>query len=282
MTQSRIVLPWLVLSAFVAIALAAPSAQAQAPRPGQVPPGPGQAAPPGPRGQAQQAPQPAPPKPYKVIPVTMPQPYSDPSYDAFRKQLTDIASHKDRAALARLVVAANFFWLGEKGDQANKKKSGIDNLAAAMELDAKGGWGWMGLAQAANDATLEPDPDHKGIMCAPANPSFDEKAAEQVAKDTGTNPADWAVPTKPGLEVRAAAQPNAQVIEKLGVNLLRVMEDAPPAGAQPQQSPFVRVVTPGGKVGFVLEEMLAPLDQSQLCYLKDATGWKIAGYVNGG
>jgi hypothetical protein len=212
----------------------------------------------------------------------MPQPYSDPSFDAFRKQLGDIAGRKDRAALARLVVATNFFWLGEKGDQANKKKSGIDNLAAAMELDAKEGWGWMGLAQAAKETTLEPVPERKGIMCAPANPMFDEMAAEQVAKDTGTDPADWAVPTKPGLEVHAAAQANAPVIDKLGVNLLRVMEAPPAAGGQQPPSPFVRVVTPGGKVGFVLEEALAPLDQSQICYVKDATGWKITGYANGG
>jgi len=293
MTEARIVFPSLVLSAFVAIALAMPPpAQAQAQRPGQLSPGPGQAAPPGPRGQpqpppaAQQAQQPAPPKPYKLVPVTLAQPHNDPSFEAFRKQLADIANRKDRAGLARLIVATNFFWMGEKGDKANKRKPGIDNLAAAMELDAKDGSGWMALAHAAGEATLEPIPDRKGIMCAPANPTFDEKAAEQVAKDTGTEPSDWAVPTKPGVEVRAAAQSNAQVIDKLGMNLVRVMPEQPPAGgaqppagAPPPESPFIRVVTPGGKVGFALEETLSPLEVDQLCYLKDASGWKIAGYA---
>jgi hypothetical protein len=42
----------------------------------------------------------APPKPYKPVAVTLPQPYNDPSFEAFRKQLGEIASHKDRAALA--------------------------------------------------------------------------------------------------------------------------------------------------------------------------------------
>jgi len=139
-----------LLSAFITAGLAALPAQAQAPRPGQLAPGPGQIAPPGPRaqppqaqppmqgGQApqQQARQPAPPKPYKPVAVTLAQPYSDPSFAAFRKQLGDIANRKDRAALAQL-IAGNFFWMGEKGDKADKKKTGIDNLAAAIDLGAR-------------------------------------------------------------------------------------------------------------------------------------------------
>src|SRR5208282_3186967 len=101
----------LAVSAFVA--LAAAPANAQAPRPGQAPPPPGAqrgpAPPPPPQAQKQ-----APPKPYKVIPVTLAQPSNDPSFEAFRKQLADIAKRKDRAALARIVVANNFFWMGEK------------------------------------------------------------------------------------------------------------------------------------------------------------------------
>jgi hypothetical protein len=278
----------LLLSAFVAMALV--PAEAQAPRPGQLAPGPGQ--PPGPRGQAQPAPpqarpgasqaqQPAPPKPYRPVPVTLAQPASDPSFEAFRKQLGDIAKRKDRAALARLVVANNFFWMGEKGDRANKRKSGIDNLAAAIDLDAKDGSGWETLVQAAGEATLEPIPQRKGVMCGPAAPTFDEKAAEQVAKETGTEPDDWGFPLKPGVEVRAAAQPNAPVIERLGMNLVRMMPEEPPAGAKPQESPFVRLVTPSGKVGYALDDSLSSLDIEQICYVKDASGWKIAGYAGG-
>ena len=274
----------LMLSAVVAVALAAPPALAQAlrPGPGQVsPPGPRgqppQAQPPGQRGQPpQQAQQPAPPKPYKAIAVTLAQPYNDPSFVAFRKQLIDIANRKDRAALARLVVN-NFFWMGEKGDKANKKKSGIDNLAAAIDLNAKDGSGWQALIAAAGEATAEPVPERKGIMCSPANPTFDEAAADQVAKDTGTDPGEWGYLSKPDVEVHAAAQAGSPVIEKLGLHLVRVMPEQPAAGARPQETPFIRVVTPSGKVGFVLEEFVSSLDNDQICYVKDAAGWKIAG-----
>src|SRR5215472_424465 len=294
MPLSGVPYPPLLLSAFIAVALSAPLAQAQAPRPGQPAPGPGQSQAPGSRGQPVQAqppgspgqpPQeqarpPAPPKPYKLIAVTLAQPYDDPSFVAFRKQLGDIANRKDRAALARL-VANNFFWMGEKGDKANKKKSGIDNLAAAIDLYAKDGSGWQALMEAANEATVEPAPERKGIMCAPASPTFDEAAADQVAKDTGTDPTEWGYPSKPDLEVHAAAQADAPVIEKLGLYLVRVMPEQPAAGKQVQESPFLRVVTPSGKVGFVLDEFLFSLGSDQMCYVKDATGWKIAGYAGG-
>lgn len=277
----------LALSAVLALTAAVPPAAAQAPRPGQLAPGPAQAprgpaqaAPPAAADGGQQAQQPAPPNPYKPVAVTPPQPYNDPSFEAFRKHLGDIASQKDRAALARLVVN-NFFWMGEKGDKANKKKPGIDNLAAAIDLDAKDGSGWEAIAAAAGETTLEQIPDRKGIMCSPAGPTFDEAATEALAKETGTDPSEWGYPTKPGVEVRAAAQPNAPVIEKLGMNLVRVMPEQSPAGAQPQAAAFVRVVTPSGKVGFVPEESVSPLDPDQLCFVKDATGWKIAGFAGG-
>jgi hypothetical protein len=213
--------------------------------------------------------------------VTLPKPSTDPSFAAFRKQLGDIASRKDRAALARL-VASNFFWMGEKGDKADKKKSGIDNLAAAIDLDNKDGFGWQGLAEAASEETLDPVPERKGVMCSPANPKFDEKAADEVAKDTGTDPSEWAYPSKPNVEVHAAAKANAPVVEKLGLNLLRIMPE-PPASATPaQETPFfVRVVTPSGKVGYVLGDDISSLETDQLCYIKDAAGWKIAGYAGG-
>ncbi len=280
MSYSDFAPPSLLLSAFAVVALCALPAQAQAPRAGQLAPGPGQVQPSNPSGKAaQEQPRlPAPPKPYKAIPVTPEQPYNDPSFTAFRKQLGDIASRKDRAALARLVVR-NFFWLGEKGDKADKKKSGIDNLSAAIDLDAKEGSGWEGLVEAANESSLEPMPGRNGIMCAPAIPKFDEMAADQMAKDTGTDPSDWGYPTKPGVEVRDAAKADARVIEKLGLYLVRVMSEPLGSGAPKQEPQFLRVVTPSGKVGFVPEELFSSLETDQLCYIKDATGWKIAGFA---
>ena len=85
---------------------------------------------------AQQQPQePAPPKPYKEVAVNLPAPVNDPSFEAFRAQLADIAERKDRAALAALIVPRGFFWERESGNEADEKKSGIDNLAAATGLD---------------------------------------------------------------------------------------------------------------------------------------------------
>ena len=76
------------------------------------------------QGKSDQAPpKAAPVKPYKPLAVTPPGPYTDPGFAAFRKQLGDVAQHKDRAALAKLVVAQGFFWDGEKGDQAQGPRS---------------------------------------------------------------------------------------------------------------------------------------------------------------
>jgi hypothetical protein len=118
-------------------------------------------------------------------------------------------------------------------------------------------------------------------MCSPASPTFDEAAADNVAKDTGTDPSEWGYTTKPDVEVRGAAKADAPVIEKLGQILVRIMPEEQPAAAsapQPEQQ-FLRVVTPAGKVGYVHEEFIAPLGTDQLCYVKDASGWKIAGYA---
>jgi hypothetical protein len=43
----------------------------------------------------------------------------------------------------------------------------------------------------------------------------------------------------------------------------------------------VRVVTPSGKVGYVRDDAIGSLDLDQLCYTKDAAGWKIGGYAGG-
>src|SRR6516165_5861798 len=137
-------------------------------------------------GQAQptaQAPAQAPAPvlgPYKPVPITLPSGVNDPSFDTFRKQLGEIASKKDRAALARL-VAASFFWVPEEKDIADKQKSGIDNLAKALSLDGTDGFGWEALAAYAAETTVMADPQRKGVFCAPAEPGFDEKAADELA-----------------------------------------------------------------------------------------------------
>jgi len=270
----------IVCSASIAVALCLAAAtlglaQGQLPRPGQLPPAGGSGSP-LPRGPAAPPPQAA-AKPYKPVTISAPAPGSDPSFEAFRKQVGVIAGKKDRKALAGL-VAQNFFWMGEKGDRADKKKLGIDNLAKAIQLDGKQAFGWEMLAASAEDPTGSPFPDRKDTICAPADPVFNGQELEALIKSTGTDEGDWAYPTQAGVEVRSGPQPNAPVVEKLGMHFVRVMQDNAPGN---QQSPALRVVTPSGKTGFVAAEALNPLGNDQLCYSKEGGNWKISGFIGG-
>jgi hypothetical protein len=224
-------------------------------------------------------PPPAPIKPYKAVAATPPQPYSDPTFGAFRKQMADIAAKKDRAALAKLVVAQGFFWIQDK-DLANKSKPGIDNLAKAIGLDEKDGSGWDAVGSFANDPTASDLPEHKGVVCSPADPNIDSKAFQALADSTQTDPSEWGYPLKDGIEVHAALAANSPVVDKLGLNLVRVLADtAPPSdAAQPQ---FLHVATPSGKSGYIPIDSISPLGGDEMCYTKDASGWKIAGYFGG-
>ena len=268
MRTNRFGLTMLAAAAFLtAGALAATSLLAQQPAP----------APPPAAGQPPAAPALAPPKPYKPVTIKLPTAVADPRFVAFRKQIGDIAAKKDRAALAKLVAQSFFFVNGEK-DAADKKKPGIDNLAKALSLDGKEAAGWNTLAEYAKEPTAEPDEGHKGVVCAPADPAFDENAAEALAKATQTDPGDWGYPVKDGIEVRSAGKPDAPVIEKLGLYLVRVYPDDSPAAAV-QGPDFVRVVVPSGKVGYVAGDQLLSLGNEQLCYVKEGASWKIAGFI---
>jgi hypothetical protein len=211
----------------------------------------------------------------------MPTPSNDPSFEAFRKQLADVANRKDRAGLARLIVGQGFFWDSQNGDKADKRKPGIANLEQALGgFAGPDAQGWDALASAATDPTLEPLPDRKGVMCGPAGPNIDDQAFEALTKDTGTDAGDWAFPVAPQVDVRSNAQPNAPVIEKLGMTLVRVLPDQmPPPNAPNAQPPmFAHVVLPSGRTGYVAMEQISPIGFDQICYLKDASGWKITGY----
>ena len=232
-------------------------------------------------GQNQpRGPQPPPPAkagPYKAVSVTPPQAIGDATFEAFRKQMNEAAQRKDRGALAKLVVGQGFFWLRENGDRADKNKSGVDNLAAALGLNNKDGAGWDMLASFADDPTGSPLPERKGAVCAPVDPTFDGKAFNDLMQATQTDVGDWAYPVSRDVEVRALPQPNAPVTEKLGMVLLRAM---PEDGSNIPT--FLRIVTPAGKIGYVLVDSVAPIGNDQICYVKDASGWKIGGYIGGG
>jgi hypothetical protein len=227
---------------------------------------------------AQNAPPPlAPIKPYKPVAIVLPQPMSDAGLAAMRKQLGEAAQHKDRAALARLVVAQGFFWERENGDGADKLKPGVDNLAAALSLNSKDSAGWDMLTNFAEDPTASPSPEHKGVVCTPADPAFDGKALDDLIDATQTDPADWGYPVSAGIQVHAGAQANAPVIDTLGLAFVRVLPET--VAASPS---YLRIVTPSGKIGFVSIDSIAPVGNDQICYVKDAGAWKIGGYVGGG
>ena len=228
-----------------------------------------------PRGQ--QPPPPAKPGPYKVVPVKPPQAITDATLEAFRKQMNEAAQRKDRGGLAKLVVGQGFFWLGENGDRADKGKSGVENLAAALGLNNKDGAGWDMLASFADDPTGSPLPERKGALCAPADPSFDGKAFNDLMQATQTDADDWAYPVSNDVEVRAMPQASAAVVDKLAVAFVRVIPDD-----SSNIPTFLRVVTPAGKIGYVAVDSIAPIGNDQICYVKDANGWKIGGYIGGG
>ena len=216
--------------------------------------------------------------PYKPVAITLPPSLNDPAYDAFRKQLGQVAQKKDRAGLARL-VAAQFFWVPEDKDIADKSKSGMDNLAKALNIDGTDGFGWEALVAYAAEATVSADPQRQGVFCAPAEPAFDEKAADELANATHTDAADWAFPIRDGIEVRTAAKPDAAVVDKLGLHLVRVLADESPANAV--MATFLKVLTPAGTVGYVPIDAVLPIGGEQLCYVKEGGNWKIAGFFGG-
>jgi hypothetical protein len=218
-------------------------------------------------------------KPYQAVPVTPPSSLNDPSFVAFRKQLADITAHKDRAGLAKIVVAQNFFWMQDK-NLADPRKSGIDNLAKAVDLDAADDSGWQVLAGFAGEASAAESSQLPGVFCSPADPNLDISALEAVAKATQSDASEWGYPNKNGAEVHAAAQPNSPVIEKLGMNLVRVLSDTTPP-ANPGEPFFLHVATPSGKTGYVDAQLISPLGGDQICYTKQVGAWKIAGYFGG-
>jgi hypothetical protein len=265
--RRQLIVPTVIIAALTVIALAPKAGLAQ----GQLPQPPVGFKPPPP-------PPPPPIKPYKPVTVTLAGPYNDPSFAAFRTELAGIAKTKDRAALAKLIVAQGFFWVQDK-DLADSTKSGIDNLAKAIALDDPNGGGWDIIANDAADPTLAELPQNKGLFCAPAPPSFDPRAFQALFQGTGTDPTDWGYPTSNGVEVRAAAQPNAPVVEKMGLYFVRVLPDSAPSdGGAPS---FLHVALPDGKTGFIAFDAIVPLASDQICYAKEGGNWKIAGYIGG-
>ena len=222
-------------------------------------------------------PQPTPAMPYQPVAIALPPPMTDESFDAMRKQLGEAAQRKDRAAMTQLVVAQGFFWDRGNRNAADKRKSGFDNLSAALGLANKEGAGWDILTGYAEDPTASTSPTHNGAICAPADPAFDAKEFAGLVKTTNTDVTEWGYPVSAGLEVHATAQANGAVIDKLGLHFVRIMPEA-----TSEQPSYMRIATPSGKSGYVSIDSIAPIGNDQICYVKDGSVWKIGGYIGGG
>lgn len=226
---------------------------------------------------------PAPPKPYKPVLITIANAPHDAGLDALRKELTDIAKRKDRAALAGR-IGKDFFWERDFGGNFDAKKPVIDNLTAALGLDADDGSGWEALAVFAAEPSTGPLPGRTNVACAPANPEFDEAARDKLFEETQTDGIEWAYPRAAGLQVRAAPQAGAAVIDTLGLQFIHVLGfEGKQSDADPIRVSWARVATPAGKAGFVAPNSLVSPYTDRLCFAKDASGaWRIGGYVGGG
>ncbi len=163
-------------------------------------------------------------------------------------------------ALAKMIVAKDFFWLGEKGDRADKKRPGIDNLTRAMDLAAKDGSGWEALDRLCRRSDRHAVAGQEGHVLRAGRSGVRDQAAREPRQGNRHQRAEWGYPVQPGVEVRAAMQPNAPVIEKLGMHFVRVMEDDGPE-PPPNQMPMLKVVAPSGKVGYVPGRRRQPAGQ---------------------
>jgi hypothetical protein len=218
-----------------------------------------------------------PAKPYKTVAVVPPKPSTEPGLDVLRQQFAEAAQKKDRAALARLVVGEGFFWDRENGNAADKKKSGIDNLSAALGLGGKDSVGWDLLAGYAEDVTAAAPPRHTNALCSPADPAYKAAEFDALLKATQTGPSEWGYPVEAGIDVRATPQATAPAIDKLALAFVRVTPDG-----NTNAPAYVRVVTPAGKSGYVSIDSILPIGNDQLCFVKDGGVWKIGGYIGGG
>lgn len=219
------------------------------------------------------------PQPYKPVAIELPRMVEDPGFAEFRKQVVDIAQRNDRAALAKL-VANSFFWATDQGkDITDKKRSGFENLVRALYLDNPDSEGWDLLAAFASEGSADPLPQRAGVICGPGEPKYDNDAAAELGKLTGTTAAHWYFPVAEGVEVRRGPAPNAAVIGKLGLHLVWVYPDESPAAAVFNES--VRIILPSGQIAYAAIDALSPLPADLLCYVKEGNAWKLAGYFGG-
>ncbi len=224
------------------------------------------------------------PRPYRPVAVTLPAALDDASFEAFRKEFAAVAKGRVYAELERLVTTQGFFWDRDFGSGFDRRKPAVDNLAAALRLERNAGDGWTALARFAAEPALTPLTSRYGIICGPARPGYDAVELDRLLDMTRTDGTDWLYPRADKVAVRSAPQPNAAVVDTLGLHFVWMLDHV---GKDKERDAFrnvwVRVATPAGKIGFVAPDALTSLYAERLCYGKDTIGrWHIAGFIGGG
>ncbi len=222
-------------------------------------------------------------KPYERVKVTAAPVPADAGFTAFRANLAAIAARRVFAELAGSVVPHGFFWDSDFTGSFDSKKTGAENLAAAIRLEEGSGRGWQMLADFAAEPTATEIAALPGVICAPGAPAFSQDDFDRLVDATRTTAADWVFARIEGLELRAAPRNASAVIEKLGGHFVRILGfDTTPANADPLRTSWTRIATPSGQIGYVGPAGLLSPAAPQLCYVKDITGrWRIAGFVGG-
>jgi hypothetical protein len=221
------------------------------------------------------------PAPYKPVAIKLPADSKDAGFIAFRHELAKVAKARVYSDLARLVVRRRFFWDRDFGGAFDPTKSGVENLAVAVRLEARNGAGWGTLVVFAAEATTKHEPSRPGVVCSPGQPSFSEPDFDHLLDLTKTSSSDWLYPRADAITVYAAPRVDSAVIETLGLNFVRVLREGTGAVAD-NGAAWLRVLTPTGRIGFVDRTVLLGLEPRRLCYRKDVTGrWQIAGYIGG-
>src|SRR5436190_17650935 len=119
-------------------------------------------------------------KPYRPVALTLPAPFAEPSFVSFRAELAQVLRRRVFAELSRLVVVQGFFWDGDFDNEFDPRRSGTENLAGAVKLERGGGAGWERLAAFAAEPSAASLPSRPGVICAPANPTFDEIEVDRM------------------------------------------------------------------------------------------------------
>ena len=209
--------------------------------------------------------------------ITPPTPLSDAGFDAMRKQLGEAAKRKDRAALAKLVVAQGLL-LGAR-EPRHRRQAQVRRRQSWRPRSAsnnKDSAGWDILAGYAEDPTAAPSAEHKGAFCAPADPAFNRKEFDELIKATQSERANGAIRCRPASRCIARAGQCA------GDRQARPHFRARDAG-EPRPPPPPMCASSRRRQGRLCSvDAIAPVGNDQLCYVKDGGAWKIGGYIGGG